>query len=209
MTVTTRIGKEQLEILRLFAAGETSDDVRRATGSSDIFVTATLAKLCDFNRDTAGKLVAAHGPVNGTPQPAAAKPAAAKPPSPKPAAVAAPWTYERLLEGAEDSDDAQLTRLAAKARALLDDLQDRYDAFEADREARAEIAKLERQLAAARSRLKTKPPGARTVPSPSRKDRNARIRAWAAKKDYSVGPTGRIPRWIVEAYEADTGDVDG
>lgn len=121
-------------------------------------------------------------------------------------------TFETALARAEASNDPKLRKLAATARAALDELMERLiNAHQAATLAK-QIEQLQQQLAAAQARHKQlvgrKTPGARTVahsPTTVTTDqtaaRRADIRAWAARNGHDCPERGRIPNAVTAAYD--------
>lgn len=143
------------------------------------------------------------------------------------AAVAAAWTgrpriviearqgdVDELLADARDCDDRHVQAALVKADAAIDKLRDVYESVSeriAEEQARqaardaalAEVAELERKLAAARQRAKdagAKP--ARTATKTAEGVTDKEIRAWARQHDIDVPKIGRVSQTIRDQYEA-------
>lgn len=116
-------------------------------------------------------------------------------------------TFEIALTRAEASNDPKLRKLAATARAALDDLMERLISSHQAAAVAREIEQLQEQLAAAQAKHREltgrKTPGARPVaPSdPSAKVKRAGIRLWAAENGHECPAQGRIPKAVEAAYD--------
>ena len=130
---------------------------------------------------------------------------------------------EELLADAKACDDKRVQAALLKARTALDGLRERLTAVkerhvaeqaraQAKAAARAEVERLEQELADARARAKqlTRSPAKQAAPTgtgkpkPSGADkaRNAAIRAWAAEQGIQVAPLGRLPVSVAAQYDA-------
>jgi hypothetical protein len=110
----------------------------------------------------------------------------------------------QLLKWGDQHTDPAIQDQAARARAALTGLRQRYSA---DRELTAlntEEQELEQRLAELRARK------GELAPTPPKKQRKpvdypaAEVRAWAAVNGMDCSPVGRIPKDIVDAWRADT-----
>ena len=117
-------------------------------------------------------------------------------------------TFETALARAEASNDPKLRKLAATARAALDELMERLiNAHQAAALAR-EIEQLHQQLAAKQARHRELT-GRRTVPArlatprsrEDSKERRTAIRAWAAEQGLQCPDRGKIPNAVTAAYD--------
>jgi hypothetical protein len=191
--------EEHRTILRMYAGGSDITGIVNSCNLSQDLVSGVVSRLAGFNRGRAKQLLLDHAHQSRTPPvaPAAPKPEIVVTVEP---ATAAP-TYEGLLDRAESSGDLKLEKLAAKARELLDELDDRLTAFEAAKEALAEIAELEAKLEAARSKLISRRPSQRERTGPDPKA----VRAWAAANGVEVPAHGRVGKAAIVAYLAAQG----
>jgi len=124
--------------------------------------------------------------------------------------------YQQLLEEAAKSSKVRTRNLGVKIAGLVADLAQLVaeeavslrEAAEAERrkaEARAEVERLERELAEAKAKLTGKPPtqgGQIDTPSP------AEIRAWAQQNGVECTRTGIVPKAVRAAYDAAHADQD-
>lgn len=202
MTAAVAIASDdQYKVLRLYSTGA---DLRSTAASleMDLERVTGIVETVGFDRGRARTLVQDYdrrrptsvAPLSPAP-PAAPKPeivVTVSPTTPAP-------TYEGLLDRAETSGDLKLEKLAAKAREVLDELDDRLTAFEAAKEALAEIAELEEKLEEARAKLVSHRPTQRTGPDPKA------VRAWAAANGVECGALGRPPKSVIDAYVAAQG----
>ena len=101
------------------------------------------------------------------------------------------------VKGLLDHPDAGVRAAAKAAMRDLDHLHDRVTAYRVEDSARAEVARLEAELAAAKAKLR----GSATPKSPPAVDARL-VRAWAAANDVSCPPVGRVPASVVEQYRA-------
>lgn len=101
------------------------------------------------------------------------------------------------VKGLLDHPDAGVRAAAKAAMRDLDHLHDRVTAYRVKDSARAEVARLEAELAAAKAKLRGSP----TPKSPPAVDARL-VRAWAAANDVSCPPVGRVPASVVEQYRA-------
>lgn len=147
------------------------------------------------------------------PRPTAVQAPASAPPAQIPAAEK-PDEISNLIDTAKNHDRARIQKLAekiledlAKLRGLIDAeheaFQTRQRVAKEKAAAKAEIERLERELKAARDKLrpaKKSTSGAQSTASdggPSAAD----IRAWATQKGLEVPGRGRLPQEIREAYD--------
>lgn len=135
-------------------------------------------------------------------------------PAPRPvhvAQAAEPGTIDALLARADKltgPGTARVTRAAKKVRDAATALEQALAGVEhrkraaareaaAKAKARAEVERLQRELAAAKKRLKgSAPSSAKDATSDA-----ARIRAWARDNGITCPPVGRIPAAVREQYE--------
>jgi hypothetical protein len=109
---------------------------------------------------------------------------------------------EELLRRAEASDTAATRAAGEKARAAVEDLQQRVNTEAAEKQIRDEIAALEEQLAARQARLKEIRPKATARRPAGDGPTPKEVRAWAAKQGINCSAHGRVPDAIVEQYLA-------
>lgn len=207
MTAVAIASEDQYRVLRTYAGGA---DLRStaATLSMDLDRVSGMVELVGFDRGRARRLVEEYDRAK---RPSAPRPSTTPLPAPRPAPIEKPEIvvtveptpqaevgYESLLDRAEKSGDLKLEKLAVKARELLDELEDRLTAFEAAKEALAEIAELEAKLEAARSKLIARRPSQRERTGPDPKA----VRAWAATNGVACSSAGRPPKSVVDAYLA-------
>lgn len=115
-------------------------------------------------------------------------------PTPRP--LAAVPTEPPLTDLERRADTPAAQRLAEKARTAYDVLLSQVRSDEASAEARAEVQRLEAELAAAQARLrKTTRPGA------TAKSGAAVVRAWARENGIRVPERGVLPAEVRQAYE--------
>lgn len=111
-----------------------------------------------------------------------------------------------LLDKADQSGRATLARKADRVRDLLAEIKTGVELAahenEARRQAQAEVERLQRELAEARAILR----GGKTVTASSGPDPKA-VRAWAAANDVECPAMGRVPRAVVDAYQAAQDDA--
>ena len=115
---------------------------------------------------------------------------------PTPAPVAAPAAHPilKLLHDGRTSTLKPIRTLAAKIEADLERLTDMVEADRENAKARAEVERLEQQLAAAKAKLKGGPkPAAGPPPSV--------VREWAKANGVPCPERGRVPAEVVEAYK--------
>lgn len=122
-----------------------------------------------------------------------------------------------LLLQAKESDSARLRRLGEKVEGQLVELRDLVHDWDLQRQAReyekaerakakAEVERLERELAEAKARARgvAKPPAKRASRKPKRDDDPQVIRAWAADNGVPCPAHGRVPRVVVAAWREAT-----
>jgi len=132
--------------------------------------------------------------VLATPVPATPE---APTPTPTPAPAPAPAPSLSLVAQALRHDSKQIRTAGQRAKEQLNKLQALIDADAGKAAARAEVARLEAQLAEAKRRLKgsVPPTPAASTPEVSGAD----VWAWAKKHGYHVKP-GRPPKELIERY---------
>jgi hypothetical protein len=205
MTTTTIDHPTSLLVLRLVANGKRAVDVATLAGA-DLDTVRRIARehgYPDMSRIRRSIDTLENGPKSNGP---ALVPAAA---------VAGgcetdPATARGLILGKAKRSPKHTTRqLAARIEVLLADLTQRIDAEAAaakaaaardqqKEHARAQIAKLEAELAAAKAVLKGKPLAAASDHEPTAK----MIRAWAAEHGLPCSTRGRVDRNVRDAYLA-------
>jgi hypothetical protein len=148
-------------------------------------------------------------------QPSKPTPTAAQPSPVRPAAAPIrPLGTGNLLQRAELSTSKRTKALGARIAGDLDRLAVMLDdgqrteaeaakAAEVRRAARAEVDELEKQLAAAKAKLRPRKKAsapAQTRPAPFLAPASKLVRQWAAKQGIDVAPTGRVPSSVIDAY---------
>lgn len=96
---------------------------------------------------------------------------------------------------AEDHPDTKIRKQADRTLEQVQRLANLVNVYEDAAEARAEIARLEQELAEAKRKLK--PQKLHAVPVDAKA-----IRAWAAANDVACPARGPLPASVVEAYQA-------
>lgn len=94
--------------------------------------------------------------------------------------------------------DPKVRRAAEKARDAVDRLRDLLAQWEDRAAARAEVERLETELAAAKARLTGRP----AAPATDRAPDNSEVRAWAEAAGVPCPARGRIPGTVRDAYDA-------
>lgn len=197
MTVD-RLTADAARVLRLLAAGKTTQEVADTISWPRERVVALARAQKGWILSAETDAVSDPGSPDGTVR----LPAGAAEPADR-------LTFETALARAEASNDPRLRRLAATARAALDELMERLiNAHQAATLAR-EIEQLHEQLVAKQARHRQlvgrKTPGARLVPhTMSREDskeRRTAIRAWAAEQGLQCPDRGKIPNAVTAAYD--------
>ncbi|AXK34667.1 hypothetical protein DVA86_20455 [Streptomyces armeniacus] len=125
-------------------------------------------------------------------------------------AVPAASDVEQLLAWAEDHTTAVIRNKAARIRRELAGLAERRDTENAQRKAEERVAKLQAELEKAQQKLRAVKTGGRpatTAAAPvaaakRSKEQQDEIRAWGRANGYQVAAHGKIPKNVVEAYEA-------
>lgn len=102
-----------------------------------------------------------------------------------------------LLQAGLAHEDQRIRRAAEKAKAAIDRLSGLVREYDAKAEARAEVGRLERELAEAKAALR----GPKAKATPGGIDAKA-VRAWAATQGITVPPRGRIPADVLARYTA-------
>lgn len=91
--------------------------------------------------------------------------------------------------------DKRIAKAAGKALAAYDTLTDLVSDYQDKAQARLDVERLERELVAARAKLR-----------PAKKPQETRdwraIRTWAKEQSIDCPATGRVPRTVVEQYDA-------
>lgn len=104
-----------------------------------------------------------------------------------------PAQRDLIAEG-KTSSVAKVRNAAVRAETALQTLADLIDEHRATEAARREVDRLERELRAAKEKLR--PPRKDDGPSLEPKV----VRAWAAEHGVDCPATGRVPRTVVDAY---------
>lgn len=111
-------------------------------------------------------------------------------------------TIAALLEDARQSSKKRTRSKAERVALMVDDLRTTLaterEQEARESEARKEIERLERQLAAARAKLKGGQAAATATAGPAASE----IRAWAAANGVACPAMGRVPADVREAFEA-------
>jgi hypothetical protein len=205
MTTTTIDQATSLLVLRLVASGKRAVDVATLAGV-DLDTVRRIARENGYPdmgciRQSIDTLE--NGPKSSGPALVPATPAASEHESD-------PTTARGLILGKAKQSPKRTTRqLAARIEVLLADLTQRIDAEAAaakaaaagdlqKEHARAQIAKLEAELAAAKAVLKGKLLAAASAHEPTAKV----IRAWAAEHGLPCSTRGRADRNVRDAYLA-------
>lgn len=165
----------QRSILAAWAQGHTARKIAIDHDVNESQITAVIADLGAGNRERARDMVAT------------------------PRAEAARSTLEQLLAAGEQHSQKRIQDLAHRARTLLDTLAQVLDEEDRTRAARARVAQLEADLAAARAELGTP---AKVSASESKK-----IRDWARRKGLEVSVRGVLPAHIIDAYHQADGET--
>lgn len=126
-----------------------------------------------------------------------------------PAAPPVVLPVDKLLDWGDTHVDPDVQAQAARARAALTGLRNRYASDLELNQITDEEEKLAARLAELRSRkaelLPPKPKGKRKASDyPA-----AEVRAWAKSNGHEVSPTGRVPKDVVDAWRTATGQTDG
>lgn len=192
--------RDQYEVLSRYGRGGEIAAIVTGTGLSNDFVSGVVSTLAGFDRGRARTLA-----TDFERKPAPAKPAAEPDASP-------PDPIADLLSRAESTGDARLIRLVKRVREGLAEIGERHAAMAAELEAAAKVTAARAALDAALAELRQirgGPPPATGAPSAPEqdRDRNARIRAWAAKNGHRVAARGTPAKAVVRAYTEATGDA--
>jgi hypothetical protein len=204
-----RLNRDEARILAHYAAGESRDEIARATSIDHGTIALTIDTVAKNNRNLAqnlardwqqaAKAAAATGSVS-----VSAPPVRGVQPA-EPIKV-----FERQIDGIADlldtaaaSDVPRMVRAAERIRGLISELQVQVAEHARDARLRAEQAELERRLAEIRAQIKG---GKRAVETPAgppeaRVDTKT-IRAWAAANGVDCSAHGRIPGSVLDAYHA-------
>lgn len=167
-------------------------------------------------RDNRLRLPSEEPAMATAPEPAAPAPAVRAVPSDPPAPAdtgqvkrpSEALPIGRLLKWAEDHDDADIQATAQRTRADLTGLRNRYDTDHELARLATETEGLEKQLAELRARqaeLAPPKPRKRGAPDPD----GVAARAWAKETGVDCPATGRVPKAVVDAWRAATGQPAG
>lgn len=148
-------------------------------------------------------------PGNPPTRPAAAQPAPAVVVRTPDGDITTAPLVEQLIVRAKDSTKASTRKLGERVQTLVEQLRTTVEAEDrakreaaraaaADAERKAEIARLEAQLAQLRGAAPKKP----ATTSTSGTGDSKAIRAWAAENGVDCPKAGRVPGAVREAYEA-------
>lgn len=111
---------------------------------------------------------------------------------------------EQLLRRAEQSNNPATRKAGEKVREAVEDIRQRINAEAAEARVRAEIADLEKQLAAKQEKLRTLRPAKKTAPTSTGLPDGAThkdVRAWAKENNVDCPPQGRVPAAVIEQYK--------
>lgn len=97
--------------------------------------------------------------------------------------------------------DPRVAKAASKCREQLVKLIDAVSDYDEKAEARAEVERLEAELAEAKAKLR-RPPSIGQPDVDSKK-----VRAWAAENGVDCPKVGRVPQHVVAAYETAQGEA--
>jgi hypothetical protein len=190
-----KLTRDEAKILAHYAAGESLDEVARATHITLTAVSYTVDTVAKRDRSLAHKIAVAWqkanpvGRANSIPVPVPPLAAGVVPRSTS-------GEVTDLFVTALGSDVPKLVRLAEKTQALVDELRVLVDEHEKGKELRAEAEQLEARLAEIRQQLGPK----KAEPGPDWKA----IRAWATANDVACPTHGRVPTAVVDAYQEAT-----
>lgn len=98
-----------------------------------------------------------------------------------------------LIDTAAEHESAAINRKAAQIMERAHALRDELNEWEAQADLRNELAEIQARKAEIQARLRKGAPD---------KDEAKRIRAWAEANGLSVASRGRLPRELVEKYQA-------
>lgn len=194
---------DQYEVLSRYGRGGEIAGIVTATGFSNDFVAGVVSSIVGFDRGRARTMTLDYD---------RARKSAVRPVADLDMRTV-PDTIAGQLDRAEATGDARLVKLVGKVRTLLVEITERSAAISAELEAAAAVAEAQRQLDAARARLRAiRNAAPASVPAPgdtgspvaaeSVRDRNAKIREWAARSGLRVAARGMPGKDVVRAYEA-------
>ena len=188
------VTREQYAILSRYGSGMDVNQIVKETKQHHEVVTQVLMSMAGMVRARAGALARqyadAHRPV-------------VAPSAPKPAAAGD--SIADMLADAETSGIPRLQRLAARVRSHVNDLRRQMKAAEQERVLRATIATLRDQLGQTTAELRaltSKPGHAPTPAGVMSSEQRFEIRVWAAQQGIECPAKGKLPRHVVEQYEA-------
>ncbi len=120
--------------------------------------------------------------------------------TPTPTALPKPTPSKGVIALGLECPDAKVRRAAEKARDAVEVLRGLLAAWEDRASARADVARLEAELAAAKARLTGRPATPSTAGTSTTDNRE--VRAWAAEQGIACPARGRVPQAVRDAYEA-------
>jgi WhiB family redox-sensing transcriptional regulator len=108
---------------------------------------------------------------------------------------------EELLRRGDHSESAATRAAAKKARAAVEELQERVRTEAAEKQVRDRIAALQKEMETAQAQLRELRPGKATARrSGSAGPTPKEMRAWAASNGITCPAMGRVPQDVVDAY---------
>lgn len=187
----------RIEVLRAYAKGT---DIAHIPNVVDNVTKEGVAAILSgtnigFNRQRAGQLVREHDaarrvvPVDSGPAPELPVVVVGKEPT--------PMSIEEVLQWADDSTNRRIRTVAAKVRALVDDIKTTRESEQARTAAAAEVTRLKQQLAEAEQRLRAT--SGRTAPARPAVSA-ATVRAWARSTGTPCPARGQLPASVLAAY---------
>lgn len=182
---------QQYDVLSRYAKGADAASIAYATGLKAGEVAKILTDWCEGSPERARLVLAEDDARSGLKRAPAAPSAApgAHEPTPVPNSLAV------ALAAGQAHDQPRIRALATRLQASLVSLQAAIEHETTIREARGRVERLEAELAEARRALGRPGPSAGAVDSPA-------IRRWARDHNVACPALGRVPRAVVEAYEA-------
>lgn len=189
--MTKPLTAAEFAVLRPYARGTDMAEIAKATRLDHDRINGIIMTRTSMNRQHAAELVRQHMRDN-----------AAEPD--RPATATAPSTLDAILTAGEGHTNTRIRALAVKARTLCEDLRVRLEVAEQERKANAareetmaRIRKLEQELASARNTLPARVSLKKATAAASEAQK---ARAWAADNGIEVGPNGRLPDNVLNAY---------
>lgn len=213
--MSATINANHRRVLKWFIEGLDAKTIAGRTGYNVPTVTAVIEQVAGNDKTRASRLVREYELDLQRAGYAVEPVEAVEPAQPSSPPSAAPQMarggVSALIDEAEATGDRYLVIRAQKVRTLMTEIRERMDMIRAETQARAEVARLEAELAAARARLK----GGRTAPAPTTEPAPAdesgpgpkELRAWAAERGIDCPDRGLVPRRIREAWDAEQAEV--